>query len=58
MSSNSDARKILTDINKRNISPIYLLYGDESYFIDIIVDALNEKAIAPEDRDFNFNQYF
>lgn len=58
MSSNSDARKILTDINKRNISPIYLLYGDESYFIDIIVDALNEKAIAPEDRDFNFNQYY
>lgn len=58
MSSLADARKIVADIRKKAIEPLYLLYGEEPYFIDLIVDALVEHTVAPEDRDFNLSMYY
>ena len=33
--------------------PVYLLMGDESYYIDLICDAISANALREEERDFN-----
>ena len=35
------------------LSPIYLLYGDEPYFIDKISNVIQEKAIEEENKNFD-----
>ena len=44
---------VMKDLKARNFSPVYLLMGDESYYIDKICDYLMEHALQPEERDFN-----
>lgn len=44
---------ILKDIRNKNFKPIYFLMGDESYFIDLITDAIIEHALTNDERDFN-----
>lgn len=45
--------QILADIRNKKYAPVYLLMGDESYFIDQITDALCSSVVEPEMRDFN-----
>ncbi len=56
--ANPTFREIITNINKGIFSPVYLLMGEEDYYIDCIVNAIESKGIAEEDRDFNQNVYF
>lgn len=51
-------REIITNINKGVFSPVYLLMGEEDYYIDCIVNAIESKAIEEEDCDFNQNIYY
>ena len=44
---------ILQDIRKKLFKPVYLLMGDESYYIDLICDAIIANALREEERDFN-----
>lgn len=44
---------ILQDIRNRIFKPVYLLMGDESYYIDLICDAIIENALNENERDFN-----
>jgi DNA polymerase-3 subunit delta len=44
---------IMRDLKSRNFSPIYILMGDESYYIDRISDYIAENVLRPEERDFN-----
>lgn len=44
---------ILKDIRNKNFKPVYFLMGDESYFIDLITDAIIEHALTNDERDFN-----
>lgn len=44
---------ILQDIRKKIFKPVYLLMGDESYYIDLICDAIIENALKENERDFN-----
>jgi DNA polymerase-3 subunit delta len=44
---------ILRDIRNKNFKPIYFLMGEESYFIDLITDAIIENALTDDQRDFN-----
>lgn len=46
-------REIMSSIKKGEFARTYILMGDEPYYIDLIVKALEENAVAPEDRDFN-----
>lgn len=46
-------RTLISDIKKGNIAPVYLLMGEEPYYLDLIVKALEENTIAEEDKDFN-----
>lgn len=44
---------IMHDLKVRHFSPIYILMGDESYYIDKISDYIAEHVLRPEERDFN-----
>ncbi|MEG1188326.1 MAG: DNA polymerase III subunit delta [Bacteroidales bacterium] len=46
-------QQILADIHKRKFAPIYFLMGEEPFFIDKITEALLEKVLTPEEKDFN-----
>ncbi len=49
----SDISKIIIDIKKGIIKPIYLLTGEEPYFIDKISDYIENNIISESERDFN-----
>lgn len=45
--------QIKKDISSRKFHPIYLLMGDESYYIDDITNSLLETVLPESERDFN-----
>ena len=49
---------IMRDLKARKFSPIYILMGEEAYFIDKISDYIAENILQPEERDFNQNIVF
>src|SRR5690606_14332503 len=48
-----NANAILADIKKRKFSPVYLLHGDESYYIDLISDALEQHVLNDAQKGFD-----
>ena len=46
-------QSIIHDLKSRKFSPIYVLMGDESYYIDQISDYVATHVLFPEERDFN-----
>ncbi len=44
---------ILNDIKNRNFKPIYLLHGEEPYFIDVLTNALEEQVLTEAEKGFN-----
>lgn len=44
---------IMRDLKARKFAPVYILMGDESYYIDRITDYIAENVLEPDDRDFN-----
>lgn len=46
-------RELMQAINSRQFAPVYLLMGEESFYIDRLCDAIVEKALVEEERDFN-----
>lgn len=51
-------RELMVSINKKEFAPVYLLMGEEDFYIDKIVEAIESKAIEEDDKDFNFNVYY
>ena len=49
---------ICKEIAEREFSPIYLLMGEEPFFIDQITDLLIENVLAEEERDFNQSIFY
>ncbi len=47
--------QIIKDLNSGKYAPIYFLQGDESFFIDNIIDHIEEKAL--DETQKGFNQY-
>ncbi|MCC6817301.1 MAG: DNA polymerase III subunit delta [Bacteroidia bacterium] len=45
--------QILSDINHRRFTPVYLLEGEETFYIDEISRVLEEKVLKPEEKSFN-----
>ena len=43
----------MRDLKARKFSPIYILMGEESFYIDKISEYISENVIQPEERDFN-----
>lgn len=45
--------EILKDISNRSFSPVYLLMGEEPFFIDLVSEKIETKVLAESERDFN-----
>lgn len=48
----------MRDLKARTFAPVYLLMGDEPYYIDQIADYIADNALQPEERDFNQSVVF
>ncbi|MCX6247763.1 MAG: DNA polymerase III subunit delta [Bacteroidetes bacterium] len=44
---------ILLDLKNKIYSPVYFLYGEESYFIDVISDYIEENVLSEIEKEFN-----
>lgn len=49
----SDFRQILQDIKKKSFAPVYVLMGEEPYYLDKIAEALERTVVADEDKEFD-----
>ncbi len=48
-----DYTQIIKQVKEKKFEQIYLLHGEEPYFIDLISDAIVENALEEHERDFN-----
>lgn len=44
---------IMRDLKAKKYAPVYVLMGDEAYYIDRITDYIADNVLDPDDRDFN-----
>lgn len=44
---------ILKDIQQKKFKPLYLLHGEEAYYIDVLDEAIISNALEESERDFN-----
>jgi len=49
--------QIIHGINEGGIAPFYFLYGPESFYRVEIIQALNQKLITPDNRNFNLENF-
>lgn len=47
------AQEIIKKIKAKEFSPVYLLHGEEPYFIDLITNALLKHVLEAHEKDFN-----
>ncbi len=45
--------RILSDLKKKIYRPVYLLMGEEPYFVDVVSDYIANNILTPEERGFN-----
>lgn len=46
-------REIIKDISRGNFAPVYLLMGEEDYYIERISEVLEASVVTEEEKDFN-----
>lgn len=44
---------IIKEVKKKQFAPVYFLHGAESYFIDLVADAIEKHALEEHERAFN-----
>ena len=49
----STSEHILTDLKNGIFHPVYLLYGEEPYFIDQLSDYIEKNVLTEEEKEFN-----
>ncbi len=49
---------VMRDLRAGKFAPVYILMGEEAYYIDQISDYIMENALTPEERDFNLSVSF
>lgn len=57
-STQNTFNSIRTSIQKREFKPIYLLMGEESYYIDELVDLLSKTVLTEAEKDFNMLTFY
>lgn len=48
-----DIQSILADIKKKKLAPVYFLHGEESYYIDIVCDAIEHTVLDDAQKGFD-----
>ncbi len=49
----AEFERLRAEITRGRFAPVYLLMGEESYFIDILCDELAQRTLTPEEQAFN-----
>src|SRR6478609_6099204 len=49
-----DFKKFLSSVKQGKYAPVYVIDGEEPYFLDIATKYFEENILAPHERDFNF----
>jgi len=49
----SEFNKLILGLQKGQYAPVYLIDGEESYYMDIVTDYFEEKILQAHERDFN-----
>lgn len=49
----ADFKKILQTLEKREYAPVYLVDGEEPFYIDMLTEYFEDKILQPAERDFN-----
>jgi DNA polymerase-3 subunit delta len=52
------ANEILKDLKSKKYKPLYLLHGEEPYFIDLISDFFEHKLLSPAEKGFNQTVFY
>lgn len=47
------ANEVLKDLKKKNYAPLYLLHGDEPYYLEKVADYLEAHVLSQSDKSFN-----
>ncbi len=50
-----DFYNILKDIRNKVLHPVYFLMGEESFYIDVITDYLEDRVLTEEEKEFNLS---
>lgn len=50
--------ELLKEIEQRNFHPVYFMHGEESYFIDVLADALENNILNEAERAFNQSVFY
>src|SRR5512133_1613342 len=50
--------EIISDLKKKIFKPVYFLAGEEPYYIDLITDYIEEKALSESEKAFNQIIYY
>ncbi len=53
-----EAQRIIKDITNKVFKPLYLFQGDESYYIDLLTDALEKNTLSESEKAFNFHLFY
>lgn len=53
-----DFSSICNDIQQGRFAPVYLLHGEETYFIDRIAELLLQHTLTEDEKDFNLTQFY
>lgn len=51
-------REILASIRKGDFAPVYILHGEEPYYLDMISNALEQSVVSEDERDFDSNIFY
>ena len=51
--ANITHREIVEQIQRQDYKPIYLLMGEEAYYIDRIAEFIADKVLTKDEQDFN-----
>lgn len=54
----SSFNAIRSDIMQRRFKPVYLLMGDEAYFIDALTELLSSTVLTETEKDFNMLTFY
>ena len=58
VSNSLSYREVLTSVRKGEFAPVYILMGEEAYYIDLVAKAIEQGAVPEEEKDFNANIFY
>lgn len=55
---NKRVNELLKEIRSKQVKPLYVLDGDEPYYIDLLCDAFEQHILDSSEKDFNLNVFY